>query len=341
MSVLVSIIIPTLNRRKLVSDCILSILRQSLKDYEIIVVDDGSSDGTEEHLKNTFPMARVIRHPRPLGPAYSRNAGSIHASGKHLYFLDSDVELPHSRVLEEMIRVMERSPDVDVAGGVASFGADGNPKELYGKFVTFDGRSYVKNISIHPHQSDGVHDCHYIETCNCLIRRSRFFKIGGFDPYYVYMGEDKELGEKVIRSGGRCVISPKFAAIHRYAEDSAFDRRKMYLQTKMRYAIKNRGVLFFFLVPFLDIFLYFLYYPALFILKKLTRLVGARTINHALSPNYKAPRFRWLVQAPFHFLSAYWWNLRHLRKTLQCRGANFLEADEMNRFHQFRMGQRA
>lgn len=85
-----SIIIPTYNRTHLIGKTIDSVLQQSLKDFEIIVVDDGSTDHTEEYLERNYRnKVKVIRIPNgERGKA--RNTGTLIAKGKYVYFLDSD-----------------------------------------------------------------------------------------------------------------------------------------------------------------------------------------------------------------------------------------------------------
>ena len=86
-----SVIIPTYNRKEMLAEAIDSVLKQSLKELEIIVVDDFSSDGTEDFVKSISDgRVRYFRNDKNCGPEYNRNFGFKHAMGKYITFLDDD-----------------------------------------------------------------------------------------------------------------------------------------------------------------------------------------------------------------------------------------------------------
>jgi glycosyltransferase involved in cell wall biosynthesis len=104
----VSVVIPTFNRANLLPTAIRSVLDQTFQDFEILLVDDGSSDSTPDIVKG-FDDARLqyIRHAEPRGGAAARNTGILHSSGEYVAFLDDDDEwYPHklSRQMEVMLR---------------------------------------------------------------------------------------------------------------------------------------------------------------------------------------------------------------------------------------------
>lgn len=106
----VSVIIPTYNRAYLIGRAIQSVLNQTYQDFEIIVVDDGSTDNTEEIVRS-FKNKRIkyIRHEKNKGGAAARNTGIKVARGEYIAFQDSDDEwLPEK--LERQMRVFENAP---------------------------------------------------------------------------------------------------------------------------------------------------------------------------------------------------------------------------------------
>src|SRR5215207_9882789 len=87
----VSVIVPVFNRVKLVGRALDSVAAQTFQDYEVIVVDDGSTDGSADFIQNRgVAKVRVIRCPENRGAAAARNVGVAAASGHYIAFLDSD-----------------------------------------------------------------------------------------------------------------------------------------------------------------------------------------------------------------------------------------------------------
>jgi len=105
----VSVIIPTYNRAESVFAAVASVLDQTFRDFEVIVVDDGSTDGTAEQLEKSFgEKIRVIRRQNG-GVSTARNAGAAVAGGGYLAFLDSD-DLWHPEKLEVQVDFHQKNP---------------------------------------------------------------------------------------------------------------------------------------------------------------------------------------------------------------------------------------
>jgi hypothetical protein len=128
-----TVIIPTHDRRSVLRTAIDSVLAQDAGDCEVVVVDDGSSDGTTEWLTETYsdkPL-RVLRNTGARGPAGGRNCGIRAARGEFVAFLDSDDSyLPWH--LTDALSALERYPEVDVVFGRARYERDGQPVDYMG-----------------------------------------------------------------------------------------------------------------------------------------------------------------------------------------------------------------
>ena len=149
---MVSICIPTYNRKEYLKETIESILGQTYKDYEIVIVDDGSTDGTEEMIKDLgIP---VTYHWQPNGgDAAARNKLIELAQGRYISFIDSD-DLLLPDAIERMVRVMEaETEDVIVYGSYFRIDEHGN---VYGRCKR---RLYSGRITRHLFKTILVHAC--------------------------------------------------------------------------------------------------------------------------------------------------------------------------------------
>ena len=187
----VSVIIPTYNRAHLISRAIQSVLDQSYQDFEIIVVDDCSTDNTEEVIREfqeKDERIRYIRHERNKGPAAARNSGIKAVKGEYIAFQDSDDEwLPEK--LEKQMKVFKISPP-EVGVVYTGFWRLEKTKKTYIPF------SWVtqKEGNIHEDLLRG----NFIGTPVALIRKECFKKVELFDEY-ISAREDWELWIRISK----------------------------------------------------------------------------------------------------------------------------------------------
>lgn len=118
MGELVSVIIPVYNQEQYVCECIESVLVQTYQDFEILIIDDGSTDGSLKLCKDTGKMDQRIRILTQAhgGVSAARNRGIREAGGKYLFFLDSD-DLIHPKLLETLCKLQEKNGTALAAGG--------------------------------------------------------------------------------------------------------------------------------------------------------------------------------------------------------------------------------
>lgn len=115
----VSIIVPFYNRERYVQHAIKSLLSQTMTDFEIIVVDDGSTDGGSSKIESyADPRIKIVRHARNLGIPSARNTGLQHARGRFIAWLDSD-DLARPNRLREQTKFLMEHPEVAMVGSCA------------------------------------------------------------------------------------------------------------------------------------------------------------------------------------------------------------------------------
>ncbi len=186
----ISVIIPAYNCAQTLCNTIDSILKSGLEDYEIIVVDDGSSDGTAmlcDTLPSSFPMLRVY-HQENSGVSSARNRGLREAQGEYVWFFDADDTVDP----ESMTRVLEiirrEEPDMLLFG--MSF-------DYYhkGKLYRRDEMSFMQNLTVSHNTLSQViqkaYESNYLSPCwNKLIRRNILTSNGVFFQEGMILLED-------------------------------------------------------------------------------------------------------------------------------------------------------
>ena len=194
----VSVIIPTFNREKYVTKAIESVLNQTFRDFEIIVVDDGSSDDTPKAVQPYMDRIRYIRQENS-GVSAARNAGILKATGEWISFLDSDDEWMNHYLSLQMAQAEQYPQAVaHIANSV---------------FVFLDGRRIEHFDEIGLLHKFREKTCLFVERPLCLIvdhshwflqpsiiRRDILLQSGLFDPR-LSIGEDLDVLARVALKG--------------------------------------------------------------------------------------------------------------------------------------------
>lgn len=182
-----SIIIPSHNRLPLLT-ALLASLTSAIDnaDVEIIVVDDSSTDGTEENITANFPDLRILSLPSMKGPSHGRNRGAEFAQGRLLLFLDSDGVVEEGW-LDAMLRA--DSGQHVLLGNVVDF--CGERTQSVPRRATFIGKS----LPCRPERANTG------PSCNLALPRDIFHALGGFDEELPYYFEDSDLCIRAARAG--------------------------------------------------------------------------------------------------------------------------------------------
>lgn len=162
----VSIVIPAYNEENDISECIKSLINQSYKDFEIIIIDDGSTDRTREVVRQ-FKKVKIIEGAHK-GPGFSRNLGAQSSRGDILIFIDSDMTFDKD-YLKNLIRPILANKKI--IGTTHDYEIVLNTNNIWSRCW---GRIRVSK-----------EDARDIKIFRA-IRKSKFFEMGGFDPQYGY-----------------------------------------------------------------------------------------------------------------------------------------------------------
>jgi glycosyltransferase involved in cell wall biosynthesis len=233
-SPLVSVIIPTFNSGRFISQALQSALEQTYGHHEIIVVDDGSSDETREVLSK-FQGRFKYFYQENHGAAAARNTGIKAARGDVLCFLDAD-DLWASNKLELQFDLFKRHRDVGLLSGLCrKFMDEGIP------YLPFAAQSVDRNaarIFSAPEAFPELVKTNFIPTSTVMIRKECFEKVGLFDPHLTPV-EDRDMWLRISAHFGVAHLPWVLCAKRFHPSNISNDKARM-LYTRARVLEKNR-----------------------------------------------------------------------------------------------------
>jgi GT2 family glycosyltransferase len=198
----VSVIIPTLNRKDYLKNCLTSLYNMDypMSQFEIVVVDNGCTDGTEELVQQDFPQARFI-FEKKKGAAFARNAGSKYAKGLFMAYTDDDCVVDQNW-LKSLISGFTSTKIGGVGGPVFHLHPDYVPEKLWcdrTRPINFgDKRQFVK----------------VLVTGNLAIRREVFEKICFDESFIFHHNEDIDFVRSILELGYKLLYEPSAVVYH-------------------------------------------------------------------------------------------------------------------------------
>lgn len=210
----VSIVIPVYNRLKYTKKCLESIFEFGSKyEFEIIVVDNASSDGTREYLQELGRKVVAIVNEKNLGFAKACNQGASKATGEYLLFLNNDTVVT-DRWMDVLIEELDADPEVAIAGSKLLY-----PDET----IQHAGVVFAEDKTPYHIYSREIKEKHYVNkkrkfnavTAACmLVRKELFDKVGGFDEDFLNGYEDIDFCLKIRDIGKDIMYCPESVVYH-------------------------------------------------------------------------------------------------------------------------------
>jgi glycosyltransferase involved in cell wall biosynthesis len=228
----ISVITPVYNNEKYLLQCIESILSQMFKDFEFIIVDDGSEDGTSDILQEYAkkdPRIRIVKNDKNRGQAYSMNAGFKETRANFIAVMDSD-DIAKPQRLERQLNFLETNKEY---GGCGSFQVliDENGDQIEIKDM-FQEEGEVKDL---------MHNLSNLSHSTCMFRREVFERTGGYRDAFK-RAQDIDLFLRVSREY-KIYNIPELLLEHRISIDRATmkDRKKqmLYVELARRLALQR------------------------------------------------------------------------------------------------------
>ncbi len=250
----VSIIIPHFNGKEILTNCLNSLYKNNFDKFEIIVVDNGSNDGSQELIKNDFHEVVLIENEKNEGYAGGCNTGIPHTKGKFILFLNNDVEVAENFV-EEMFTAMDSDEKVglvqpkllsmqkrthfDYSGGA------GGEIDIFG-FPFARGRVFIELEKDESQYDEITNEIFWASGTAVLIRKTLLGKIGSFDNDFFAHMEEIDLNWRAQLVGSKSIVTLKTYLYH-YSGYTlpAENPRKMYLnhRNNLIMILKNYSLL--------------------------------------------------------------------------------------------------
>lgn len=215
----VSIIIPAFNRKNELRKCLESIYRQDYQNFEILIIDNGSTDGTRAMILRQYPDVRLFSNRKNLYACKTRNLGIARCVGSYIWFLDSDVVIVKDDCLSTMMKLIKSDETIGGIGGTVYVFDDQSTRIVVpqnNQFEMFDDWD---------REDFQLVECDFLPSSNVLMKRDLLLEVGGFTEIYDYLLEDNDLGFKITKFGLRNVADRRTVALHPFKSGSVKFRR--------------------------------------------------------------------------------------------------------------------
>jgi GT2 family glycosyltransferase len=249
-SLLLSIIVVNWNTRVLLAQCLASI-QNSLQDdfFEIIVVDNASSDGSLEMVQDRFPRVRLIKNDNNAGFARANNQAIQASRGQFILLLNSDAYFVDESAIR-MVTIARENPDIGILGGNLFF-PDGRPQSSHGELpsLPLEIRSlFGLDKSLEPAISkpeEAFVDSGYVNGACLMIRRACLDQIGLLDEGFFMFSEEIDWCIRAKKAGWRVCHAPDTHIVHQVGGSTAVPsgRVLMLYRGKLHYFAKHYGAL--------------------------------------------------------------------------------------------------
>jgi GT2 family glycosyltransferase len=215
----VSVVIVNWNGLKFLKGCLRTLLLQSYSDFETIVVDNGSVDGSVSFIRASYPQIKIIENSDNRGFAAANNQGIAVARGRYVALLNNDTEVTREWLRRLVVSAESSPPDVGMwAPKIISLEDRATIDSVGGLLISTcciaKGRGRGERDR---GQYDGVRDVFIPSACAAMYRREMIDAVGGFDEEFFAYCEDTDLGMRAMLMGWKTRSVPEAVAYHHYS----------------------------------------------------------------------------------------------------------------------------
>lgn len=251
-----SIVLVCWNNKAYLDPCLKSLYEGGLKSsFDVIVVDNGSTDGSQQMLAEKYPQVKLIQNAGNVGLGKASNQGIEATHGRHVLLLNNDT-LVNGAALDVLVEYLDAHPEAGATAGKLlnpdnSFQSGFAPfSTLLEEFliVTHIGELLWAGYPSHG-DSNEIKETGWMSSACLLVRRAALDKVGLLDESYFIYGDEADLQYRLNKAGWKVVFLPNSSIIHFGGRSmDRWKRRKMVYRGKMMFYKKNYGFLSTFLL---------------------------------------------------------------------------------------------
>ena len=228
-----SVVIVTYNHREYMRNCLGSVLAND--PLEVIVVDNGSTDGTPEFVRENFPEVKLIQAPKNLGYGGGNNLGVRHAGGEYVVILNPDTKVEEDW-LEELLKPLAKGRRLITTPKILLY--DGSAINTVGNIVHFTGLTFTRGYLEPPEMYEEPEYLSGISGACFAMRRDEYLELGGFNENFFTYSEDAEFSWRAHAKGFKILYVPTSVVYHDYTLN--VPPQKIYHLEKGRYIILRK-----------------------------------------------------------------------------------------------------
>jgi GT2 family glycosyltransferase len=250
----ISVVIPNWNGERFLRVCLPALAAQTCRDFETIVVDNGSSDGSLRYLETLGPQARVIRNPDNLGFAAAANQGARAADGRFVALLNNDTE-PEPDWLGRLVACIERDDGLFAVGSTLLVFDRPGVLEDAGNSYTALGFAYHRGEGLAEAEYRQDEDVFTVCAGAALYRKEPLLALGGFSEQFFAYVEDVDAGWRARRTGYRNRLCAAARVRHRGSATSGakYNPFKVFLTNRNNVWLLRRNLPAWLLFPALPL----------------------------------------------------------------------------------------
>jgi GT2 family glycosyltransferase len=244
-----SIIVLNYNTRELTLRCLESFAPAlNRRGWQIIVIDNGSSDGSAEAVQAQFSFAEIVRSERNLGFAGGNNLGLRQAAGQVVFLLNSDV-LAAADTLQALAHQFDVRPEVGVisaglhtsSGKAQAFAYGADPTLTY--LVRRGSRALLRRGSLHRWDIDQPLEAEWVSGACVAVRRAVIEQVGLLDERFQLYFEDNDWCLRIRQAGWKVIYDPRFTVTHLGGQSQPQRRaaNQLYYQSMIKFYAKHYG----------------------------------------------------------------------------------------------------